>query len=68
MPYPATSPGPGFQETPHASDAEEDACEPCREIRCGASTRAWWPVAAHKTDDADREEEDGERKAEDSRH
>ena len=68
MPYPATSPGPGFQETPHARHAEEDATEQGPKVRSESPKRARWQKAAHNTKDADCEEEDGERKAEDSRH
>jgi hypothetical protein len=77
MPYPATPPGPGFQETPHAfqetphaSHAEEDAANqgPADQGPSHSRKRARWPKAAHNTNDADREEEDGEHKAEDPRH
>ena len=57
MPYPATSPGPGFQEAPHA----------LQETPHGRHAEEW-PKAAHNTSDADREEKDGEHKAEDPRH
>lgn len=63
---PHTSPGSCFQETPHASKAEDEAEDQRREVRAGPSIRARRPKAAHKTDDAGGKEEDAKHKAEDS--